>query len=138
MTTNALPDDPDALKVLLRQQAANLVALQTELDGLRAERAAHKAELEHLRAKLAKLRRHRFGKSSEKLDEKIAQLDLLLEDLDETEGVEAAKEEAKSDATETRPAEKRRRKAVRQPLPEHLPREIVELAPEITCGCCAP
>src|SRR5579859_6937300 len=38
---------------------------------------------------------------------------------------------------QTRPA-KRRKPAVRQPLPEHLPRETVELAPEIACSCCQP
>ena len=135
-----LPDDPDALKALLRRQSEALTALQTEVSELRAERAAHKAELERLRAQLAKLRRQRFGQSSEKLDAKIAQLDLLLEDLDETEGAEAAEEmaEAEKAAPESERSAQRRKKAVRQPLPEHLPREIVELAPEITCSCCAP
>ena len=33
---------------------------------------------------------------------------------------------------------KRRKPAVRQPLPEHLPRETIELEPEITCDCCQP
>jgi transposase len=135
-----LPDDPDALKALLRRQSEALTALQTEVSELRAERAAHKAELERLRVQLAKLRRQRFGQSSEKLDAKITQLDLLLEDLDETEGAEAAEETAKAEkaAPERERSAQRRKKAVRQPLPEHLPREIIELAPEITCSCCAP
>jgi transposase len=135
-----LPDDPDALKALLHRQSEALTALQTEVSELRAERAAHKAELERLRAQLAKLRRQRFGQSSEKLDAKIAQLDLLLEDLDETEGAEAAEETAKAEkaAPERERSAQRRKKAVRRPLPEHLPREIIELAPEITCSCCAP
>ena len=135
-----LPDDPDALKALLRQASEELAAVQTQLAALRAERATQKAELERLRAQLAKLRRQRFGQSSEKLDARIAQLDLLLEDLDETEGAEAAEEAAKEEtaASDTQSSERRRKKAVRQPLPDHLPREIVELAPTISCACCAP
>ena len=135
--TDDLPDDVTQLQALLRAERARTAKIDEELAAIRAETAAYKAQIEHLKAQLAKLRRSQFGKSSEKLDQQIAQLELVLEDLEES----AAQDEAKGAATEssdqTRPA-KRRKPAVRQPLPEHLPRETVELAPEIACSCCQP
>ena len=40
-------------------------------------------QIEHLKAQLAVLRRARFGRSSEKLDREIAQLELMLGELEE-------------------------------------------------------
>src|SRR5258705_76228 len=40
-------------------------------------------QIEHLRAQLAVLRRARFGRSSEKLDREIEQLELMLGELEE-------------------------------------------------------
>jgi len=42
-------------------------------------------EIEHLRLQLKALKRSRFGSSSEKLDAEIDQLELRLEDLEESE-----------------------------------------------------
>jgi transposase len=143
---NDLPNDVPALQALLVEENARLAEARAQLALIRAELAQHKVEvahhkieIEHLKAQLAKLRRMQFGKSSEKLDAQIAQLELTLEDLEETE----AAAEAKDSAAETAPEQttrtvKARKPAVRQPLPEHLPREIVNLEPEITCTCCAP
>ncbi|WP_454824932.1 transposase domain-containing protein [Paraburkholderia xenovorans] len=48
--------------------------------------ATGKAEIEHLKLLIAKLRRMAFGRSSEKLDRQIEQLELKLEDLEADEG----------------------------------------------------
>jgi transposase len=61
--TSALPDDVDQLKQLV---------------------IAQRAELEHLKLVIAKLRRMQFGRSSEKLDREIAQRELQLEELRES------------------------------------------------------
>lgn len=138
--TAELPDDVTTLQALLLAERARLAEVSEELAAIRAETAGYAAQIEHLKAQLARLRRAQFGRSSEKLDQQIAQLELLLEDLEES----AARHEAKDTAVEepscdqARPAAKRRKPAVRQPLPEHLPRETVELDPEITCRCCQP
>ena len=138
--TGNLPDDVTTLQALLLAERARAAKIDEELAAIRAETATYKAQIEHLKAQLAKLRRSQFGKSSEKLDQQIAQLELVLEDLEES----AAQDEAKDAAAETsssdrtQPAAKRRKPAVRQPLPEHLPRETVELAPMIDCSCCQP
>ena len=135
--TDDLPDDVTQLQALLRAERARTAKIDEELAAIRAETAAYKAQIEHLKAQLAKLRRSQFGKSSEKLDQQIAQLELVLEDLEESTAQDEAKDAAAESSDQTRPA-KRRKPAVRQPLPEHLPRETVELAPEIACSCCQP
>lgn len=143
---NDLPDDVTALRALLVEENARLAEARAELALMRAELAQrkvevthHKIEIEHLKAQLARLRRMQFGKSSEKLDAQIAQLELTLEDLEESEAAAEAKDGAAGSASEqTTPTVKSRKPAIRQPLPEHLPREIVSLEPEITCACCAP
>jgi transposase len=73
------------------------------------------------------LRRMQFGRSSEKLDHQIEQLELLLEDLEEGEA-----------AARRAPVQPRgeRRQPVRRPLPEHLPREEVVHDPGSICPGC--
>jgi len=63
-----LPDDVEALKQLLLQE--------------RAARQADQVEIQSLKLQLAYLRRLQFGQSSEQISEKIAQLELALEDLE--------------------------------------------------------
>jgi transposase len=110
----ALPDDADALRAIVLAQAAAL--------------ADQRALIERLRLQLARLRRMQFGRSSERLAAEADQLELALEEL-ETE----APAEDPAD-TLTRPE---RRKPARRPLPEHLPREVVEHGTEAhACAAC--
>jgi transposase len=91
LDANDLPNDVTALRVLLVEENARLAEARAELTLMRAELAQRKAEvvnhrieIEHLKAQLAKLRRMQFGTSPEKLDAQIAQLELVLEDLEES------------------------------------------------------
>jgi transposase len=93
-----LPDDIETLKRLLVE-----------------ERAARQAEIQSLRLQLACLKRQQYGRSSEQLSEKIAQLELTLEDLESA----AAPAAISLDEPATR------EKSARRPLPAHLPRESV-------------
>jgi hypothetical protein len=104
-----LPTDVEALQKLVREQAALLQSKDLEI--------------ERLTARIAKLRRMQFGRSSEKIDAEIEQLELLLDDLHETEG-------AKADRIAAVPELSR---PVRRPLPEHLPRE--DVTHEAGCVC---
>jgi transposase len=131
-----LPDDVAALHALIAaeraerraEQAASAAAIAARI----AELAAKQIEIDHLRAMLAKLRRQRYGRSSEKLDAEIDQLELILEDAEaahaQVEAMVASATQGKQQ-TSGRP----RQHAVRKPLPEHLPREIVVLEPKFTC-----
>src|SRR6516162_3143936 len=90
-----------------------------------AELYAKTLQIEHLRAQLAVLRRHRFGRSSEKLDREIEQLELTLGELEE--GVaesrsRAEQAENKGLAIAERIKPGNRAPGGRKPLPAHLPR----------------
>ena len=65
-----------------------------------AELYAKTLQIENLKAQLAVLRRSRYGRSSEKLDQEIEQLELLLGELEEgvAEGRTRAEQVAKSPA----------------------------------------
>ena len=106
-----------------------IAALRHELAVARAQLGTAAVEIEHLRAQLAALRRQQYGQSSERLDAEIAQLELRLEDLEESEAEhQAARPNPAPAAAADRPS---RAKAVRKPLPDHLPRETVVHEPEI-------
>jgi transposase len=127
---HTLPDletlDPAALRALIRSQHENLVAQHDTL-------VSRGTEIENLKLLILKLQRMRFGRSSEKLDHQIEQLELRLEDL-EAEQTESAPppHNAPSQAPRTR------RKPARRPLPDNLPRETQTHEPKHTacpeCG----
>ncbi len=75
-STPDLPRNPDDL----RRVAGDL---QRDVVWLRAEVHAKALMIEKLRAQLAVLRRARFGRSSEKLEAQVEQLELLIDDLEE-------------------------------------------------------
>jgi len=129
-TANTYPDDVEALKALLLERDARIGHLEDLVESHEAVVATGKAEIEHLKLLIAKLRRMAFGRSSEKLDRQIEQLELKLEDLEADEGA-APIEIPKT--TRTAPEQ-----IQRKPLPEHLPREILTHLPESgdTCTAC--
>jgi len=87
-------------------------------------------EIEKLKAQIARLRRLQFGRSSEKLDTTIAQLELLLDDIEEERGEIEERDQATVPVTDDRD------KPVRRPLPDHLPREEVVHGPSAeSCRC---
>src|SRR5712671_791991 len=83
----SLPSDP----VELRAFAASL---QVKLQARDAELYAKTLHIEKLKAQLALLRRARYGRSSEKLDGEIEQLELLIGDLEEGEAESVARAQA--------------------------------------------
>ncbi len=121
-----LPDDPAELRALVVASRAALTAREEELNQARAALAARDREIEALKLTLLKLRRMQFGRSSEKLTVEIAQLELLLEEL-ESEG---------SIADVSTAARAPRQRPARRPLPTHLPRESVVHTPACTCPDC--
>ena len=117
-----LPTDVAALQAMVLAHAAELI---TARPGIIEQRY----EIEELKARLAKLLRMTFGRSSEKLSEQIEQLELTLADIDERlaeSGLPAEEPAAAPDAAADA------RKPARRPLPEALPRDVVEHA----APCC--
>ncbi|MBA9859925.1 IS66 family transposase [Ralstonia insidiosa] len=129
-TADAYPDDIEALKALLLERDAHIGHLEDVVESHKAANATAKAEIEHLKLLIAKLRRMQFGRSSEKLDHQIEQLELRLEEFEADEGA-APIEVPKTPRTAPE-------QAPRKPLPEHLPRAILTHWPESgeTCAAC--
>lgn len=136
-----LPSDVAGLQALVRVQRAELAAIaaerrafETELTAARAGLIEQRLEIEALKARLARLLRVTFGRSSEKLRTQVEQLELALADLDELLA-ETAPEEAALPPGEVAPAAVSGRPA-RRPLPEDLPREVIEHAAPCSCPNC--
>jgi transposase len=126
--SETLPDDIDALK-------AALLAERTARREFEARAAGAEAMVAHLKLRIAKLERHRFGASAERSRKLLDQLEMELEDLEASIAEdEAASARAAPDTTTVRSF--RRAKPVRAPLPAHLPRERVVLPSPSVCPCC--
>jgi transposase len=147
---STLPRDAGSLRRMLAEKEALLAEHEriiAEKETLLAERdrliAVRDAELyaktlqiEHLKAQLAVLRRARFGRSSEKLDREIEQLELLLGELEEGVAESNARAERVDPASPARVKPTNRKPGGRKPLPAHLPREQIVHAPQGICSCC--
>lgn len=117
---HSLPDDVESLKKLLE-------AADAKVETLSAKLRSRDVLIENLKLQLARLKRMKFGRSSEALDEKVAQLELSLEELEANAAAEPA-EAAVPSAEASKP--------VRKPLPAHLPREPHVLPPSTgSCSC---
>lgn len=128
-----LPHDPSELRAFA---AALQAEMRREIAARDAEIYAKTLHIEKLKAQLAVLRRARFGRSSEKLDAEIEQLELLVGDLEESQAESEAREDAEAPAKPASRGKGRREKPGRKPLPEHLPREVIVHKPACSCPCC--
>jgi transposase len=131
----ALPNNVIALRrLLLHREDEHAVEFGRHAAELEAARNGLKEQVlrnEQLRLRLARLLRERFGASSEKLRREIEQLELLLGESEEqvAEATPAGPDQATESATQ-------RRKPARRPLPETLPRDVVEHAAPCACPRC--
>ncbi len=127
-----LPDDPAFLKAMI-------TALQAENAKMSAALKAHDHLIQGLRLRIARLKKQVFGKSSEKIEREIAQLELALEDLliasaeHETATVEELEDDpacVPDETSQTRPLRRRPR------VSENAVRERRELDPGHCCPAC--
>ena len=129
-----LPDDLASAHALILAQRERLAEKEAALGEAQSEAKVRALEIERLKLLLARARRERFGQSSERGKLLVEQLELAIEDLEETR----AEEETKAEIAAPEPAKAPRRRPQRGPrkLPENLPVErVVEPAPCI-CGKC--
>lgn len=113
----ALPDDVNALKRIISELARDAVAAR--------------AEIEKLRFQLARFKRAQFGRSSEKIERIIEQLELAIETIDEDDAQRIEAVPAVAAGIEA--ASGQTAKPARRPLPKHLPRE--EIVHPGACSC---
>jgi transposase len=127
-----LPDDPAILKAMI-------AALQAENAKMSVTLRAHDQLIQMLRLRIAKLKKQVFGKSSEKIEREIEQLELALEDLliaaaeSNTKPIKET-DEAASGLSETSTPEKIMRRRPR--VSANTPRERRELDPGHCCPDC--
>lgn len=137
-----LPDDAEALKALLtlalqKADAAEQRAavVEAELANARALASATEAMIAHLKLQNAKLRREQYGASAERTERLLAQFELGYEDLE----VDAAEDELAAEAAAAKTttiSAFERKKPVRKPFPEDLPRERVVVCAPCSCPAC--
>ena len=120
-----IPDNIDALRAALA--AEQLARREAEARATGAE-----AMVAHLKLLIAKLKHDRFGASSERGRKLLDQMELELEELEATASEAATV--AASDGTSVEAFI--RRKPVRAPLPDHLPRDRVVIESPSACPCC--
>ncbi|MEN8749663.1 IS66 family transposase [Marivita sp.] len=130
-----MPDDPAALKSLVAAQQAEIAKMSASL-------RAHDLLVQALRIRIAKLKKQKFGASSEKIEREIEQLELALEDLKvataETDSAscdedETLEQDPPSEEGKTPPEKTARR---RPRVSKNTPRERRELDPGDNCPDC--
>lgn len=124
-----LPDDPAVLKAMI-------AALQAENAKISATLRAHDQLVQALRLRIAKLQKQAFGKSSEKIEREIEQLELALEDLlvavaESDDEPTPEGEEETAEEVSFAPAPRRRPR-----VSDATPRERRELDPGSCCPDC--
>src|SRR5689334_22040788 len=114
---------PEEQIMALRRELAERDAIIASREAELAKAAVVKArltaallEIEQIKMQLATLRRQRYGRSSEKLDNDITQLEMRLEDCEEEVGEHLAARPERDRHHAPRPREE----CGRKPLPPHL------------------
>lgn len=129
LSHSVLPSDPDELRIFAAR-------LQTEYAAVQAELYAKTLHIEKLKSQLAALQRARFGRSSEKLDREIEQLELLIGEIEENRVRGVHEKQAATDTSAIAPRREERLQPVRRALPAHLLRERVTHEAPCACPAC--
>ena len=124
------------LRAALAAETVRAQAAELELVQARALASCSDAMIKELKLEVAKLRRDKYGISSERRARLIDQLELQLEELEAAATEDALAEEQTAADADTSVRAFTRRKPVRKPFPEHLPRERVVIAAPTSCTCC--
>ena len=137
-------DDIDAVRAALAAAEARAAAAERRAVGAEAALAQARAQasdtaalIERMKLEIAKLKRDKYGQTSERGARLIDQMELELEELEAsaTEDEIAAEFAASRAVDIVRPASVRQR-PVRKPFPAHLPRERIVIPGPTTCACC--
>jgi transposase len=130
-----LPDDVEALKALLATATQRADEAEAQLANARAQESATEAVIAHLKLQIAKLKREQYGASAERTRRLLDQMELQLEDLEADAAEDDLAAEVAAEKTATVTAFERKR-PVRKPFPEHLPRERVVVPAPCSCPAC--
>jgi transposase len=137
-----LPENIEALKAALVaernkriDEAIRAVRVEAELAVAKAKTSDDQAMIAHQRLQIEKLTRQLYGHRSERSARLLDQMELGFEEL-ESSATEDELTAERAVAKTTNVVGFTRRRPVRKPFPEHLPRErVVEPGPTV-CSCC--
>jgi transposase len=128
-TPAPLPTDLAAAHAMILAERSARLAAEAKAEEVLAARL----EIERLKLEIARLRREKYGPSSERAVH-IEQLELSLEALEETAAEASAAAAVQEQETPVRAFT--RRKPARRPLPEHLARKRIVYPVATACACC--
>ncbi|MBE0452863.1 MAG: IS66 family transposase, partial [Roseovarius sp.] len=123
------------LRAALAAAEGRAAAAEADLAQARAVVSTSEAMIAALKLEIAILKRDKYGRSAERTARLIDQLELQLEELVADAAEDKAQAEQAAEKT-TKVAGFERRKPVKKPFPEHLPRERVVVEAPTTCTCC--
>ena len=131
-----LPDDPAVLKAMIASLQAENTRIGSENAKMAVTLRVHDQLVQALRLGIAKLQKLAFGKSSEKIEREIEQLELALEDLllAVAEGDEAPIDEGQDEPAADDPSAPALRRRPR--VSDATTRERRELDPGACCPDC--
>ena len=124
------------LRAALGASEARAEAASRELLQMRATVNCSEAMIKELKLEIAKLRRDKYGKSSERSERLLDQLELQLEELEAAATEDALTAGQAAPDAQTTVTSFTRRKPARKPFPEHLPRERIVVPAPTQCDCC--
>lgn len=142
---DSLPDDVATLKAMVVAARCESTAAEAKAASALAEAARATANMSSAEALIAhqklvieKMRRELYGSRSERSAKLLDQMELELEDLEATVSQDeiAAEMAARTNGAAPLIPAHTRRKPVRKPFPEHLPRERVIVPGPTACTCC--
>ena len=125
----------EQLRAALAAAEGRAAAAEADLAQARAVVSTSEAMIAGLKLEIALLRRDKYGRSAERTARLIDQLELQLEELVVNAAEDKARAEQAAEQT-TQVAGFERRKPVKKPFPDHLPRERVVVEPPTACTCC--
>jgi len=134
---DTLPEDPAALQAII-------LGLRAEIAGIAAANRAYEALVQALKITIARLKKQRFGASSEKIEREIEQLELALESLETARAAaDVTPEPDTPESDDTAAAgnaapdsDPRQRRRGKPRIGEDAPRETIVLDPGDRCPDC--
>ena len=131
----SLPTDLAAAHaVILAERAARLEA-EAIAASAQADLSSQEALIAHQQLMIEKLRRELYGQRSERKERLLDQMELTLEELEAAATEDELAAEAAAAKTQTVRSFQRRR-PVRKPFPDSIPRERVVIEAPAQCACC--
>ncbi len=137
-TSESLPTDlaaPHAMILAERTARLEAEAVAASAKAEAANAKAAEALINYLKLEIEKLRRQIYGSRSERKARLLEQMELQLEELEATATEDELAAERAAARTQTVKSFQRKR-PVRKPFPDHLPRERIVVAAPQSCPCC--